>query len=111
MVETRLQEAFVSFLLSLSRLIDRLNEHVGRAVAWLVAPVFLALVVVVALAPVQGWLRRIGVPRWLATTVLLILVALLLPFFGHGPRVDWLGLSLSVTNPEPTTGGAMAAAR
>ncbi|MFD2094339.1 AI-2E family transporter [Blastococcus deserti] len=45
-----------------------------RAVAWLVAPVFLALVVVVALAPVQGWLRRIGVPRWLATTVLLLLV-------------------------------------
>jgi AI-2 transport protein TqsA len=52
-----------------------------RAVAWLVAPVFLALVVVVALAPVQGWLRRIGVPRWLATTVLLILVwAVLLAF-------------------------------
>lgn len=45
-----------------------------RAVAWLVAPVFLALVVVVALAPVQGWLRRVGVPRWLATTVLLVLV-------------------------------------
>jgi predicted PurR-regulated permease PerM len=52
-----------------------------RAIAWLVAPVFLALVVVVALAPVQGWLRRIGVPRWLATTVLLILVwAVLLAF-------------------------------
>jgi AI-2 transport protein TqsA len=52
-----------------------------RGIAWLVAPVFLALVVVVALAPVQGWLRRIGVPRWLATTVLLILVwAVLLAF-------------------------------
>jgi predicted PurR-regulated permease PerM len=52
-----------------------------RAVAWLVAPVFLALVVVVALAPVQGWLRRIGVPRWVATTVLLLLVwAVLLAF-------------------------------
>ena len=52
-----------------------------RAVAWLVAPVFLALVVVVALAPVQGWLRRIGVPRWAATTVLLVLVwAVLLAF-------------------------------
>ncbi|MGY1805378.1 AI-2E family transporter [Blastococcus sp. SYSU D00922] len=52
-----------------------------RAVAWLVAPVFLALVVVIALAPVQGWLRRIGVPRWLATTVLLLLVwAVLLAF-------------------------------
>src|SRR4051812_28944196 len=38
-----------------------------RAVAWLVAPVFLALVIVVALSPVQGWLRRKGVPRWLAT--------------------------------------------
>jgi AI-2 transport protein TqsA len=45
-----------------------------RAVAWLVAPVFLALVIVIALAPIQGWLRRIGVPRWLATTVLLVLV-------------------------------------
>jgi len=45
-----------------------------RAVAWLVGPVLLALVVVVALAPVQSWLRRVGVPRWLATTVLLLLV-------------------------------------
>jgi AI-2 transport protein TqsA len=45
-----------------------------RAVAWLVAPVFLALVVVVALAPVQTWLQRKGVPRALATTVLLLLV-------------------------------------
>jgi predicted PurR-regulated permease PerM len=45
-----------------------------RAVAWLVAPVFLALVVVVGLAPVQGWLRRKGAPNWLATTVLLLLV-------------------------------------
>jgi predicted PurR-regulated permease PerM len=45
-----------------------------RAVAWLIAPVFLALVVVIALAPVQSWLRRIGVPRALATAVLLLLV-------------------------------------
>ena len=45
-----------------------------RAVAWLVAPVLLALVVVVAMAPVQSWLRRVGVPRWLATTALLLLV-------------------------------------
>src|SRR5215213_634672 len=52
-----------------------------RGVAWLVAPVFLALVVVVALAPVEDWLRRVGVPRWLATTVLLLLVlAVLLSF-------------------------------
>ncbi|RBY97746.1 AI-2E family transporter [Blastococcus sp. TF02-8] len=52
-----------------------------QAVAWLVAPVFLALVVVIALAPVQSWLRGIGAPRWVATTVLLLLVwAVLLGF-------------------------------
>jgi AI-2 transport protein TqsA len=52
-----------------------------RAVAWLVAPVFLALVVVIAVSPVQRWLRRIGTPSWLATSVLLILVwAVLLSF-------------------------------
>jgi predicted PurR-regulated permease PerM len=45
-----------------------------KAIAWLVAPVFLALVVVIALTPVQRWLRRIGAPSWLATAVLLILV-------------------------------------
>jgi predicted PurR-regulated permease PerM len=45
-----------------------------REVAWLVAPVFLALVVVVALTPVERWLRRAGAPRWLATIVLLLLV-------------------------------------
>ncbi len=52
-----------------------------RAIAWLVAPVFLALVVVIAVSPVQRWLRRIGTPSWLATTVLLVLVwAVLLSF-------------------------------
>jgi AI-2 transport protein TqsA len=45
-----------------------------REIAWLVAPVFLALVVVIALAPVERWLRRVGVPRWLATMALLVLV-------------------------------------
>jgi predicted PurR-regulated permease PerM len=49
-----------------------------REVAWLVAPVFLALVVVVALTPVERWLRRMGAPRWLATTVLLLLVCTVL---------------------------------
>jgi predicted PurR-regulated permease PerM len=54
-----------------------------KAIAWLVAPVFLALVVVIALTPVQRALRRIGAPRWLATAVLLILVwGVLLSFVG-----------------------------
>src|SRR5207237_276869 len=33
-----------------------------------------AMVVVIAIAPVQGWLRRHGAPRWLSTMVLLVLV-------------------------------------
>jgi AI-2 transport protein TqsA len=54
-----------------------------KAISWLVGPVFLALVVVIALAPVQRWLRRHGAPRWLATAVLLILVwGVLLSFVG-----------------------------
>jgi AI-2 transport protein TqsA len=54
-----------------------------RSVAWLIGPVFLALVVVIALSPVQTRLRRAGVPGWLATAVLLVLVwTVLLVFVG-----------------------------
>jgi AI-2 transport protein TqsA len=45
-----------------------------RSIAWLVGPVLLALVVVVALAPVQRFLQRHGWPRWASATVLLLLV-------------------------------------
>lgn len=45
-----------------------------RAVAWLVGPVFLALVIVITVSPVQTWLRRNGLPRWLAGAVLLVVV-------------------------------------
>jgi len=54
-----------------------------REIAWLVAPVLLALVVVIALAPVQSWLMRAGWPRWASATVLLVLVwTVLLGFVG-----------------------------
>jgi AI-2 transport protein TqsA len=54
-----------------------------RSIAWLIGPVFLALVVVIALSPVQTRLRRAGVPRWIATSVLLVLVwTVLLLFVG-----------------------------
>jgi AI-2 transport protein TqsA len=45
-----------------------------RTLAWLIAPVLLALVIVVALMPVQRWLLRHGWPRWASATVLLLLV-------------------------------------
>jgi AI-2 transport protein TqsA len=49
--------------------------------AWLVGPVFLALIIVIAISPVQSWLRRRGWPEWLTTLVLVVLVVGLLLSF------------------------------
>jgi AI-2 transport protein TqsA len=49
--------------------------------AWLVGPVFLALIIVIAISPVQCWLRRRGWPAWLTTLVLVVLVVGLLLLF------------------------------
>ena len=43
-----------------------------RAVPNIVGPIFLALVLVVTLDPVRGWLIRKGAPRWLATLSLVL---------------------------------------
>jgi AI-2 transport protein TqsA len=52
-----------------------------RSIAWLIAPIMLALVVVIALLPVQRFLLRHGWPRWASAVVLLVLVwAVLLGF-------------------------------
>jgi hypothetical protein len=45
-----------------------------QATAWLIGPAFLALIVVIAAAPVQGWLRRHSWPGWATGLVVLILV-------------------------------------
>src|SRR3954452_17569428 len=49
--------------------------------AWLVGPVFLALIIVIAVSPVQSWLLRHGWPSWLTTLVLVVLVIGLLLLF------------------------------
>jgi AI-2 transport protein TqsA len=49
--------------------------------AWLVGPAFLALIIVIAISPVQSWLRRHGWPDWLTTLVLVVLVVGLLLLF------------------------------
>ncbi|WP_229680319.1 AI-2E family transporter [Saccharopolyspora thermophila] len=52
-----------------------------KAVGWLIAPTFLAMVIVIATTPVPTWLVRKGCPRWLATVVLVALVyAVLIAF-------------------------------
>jgi len=52
-----------------------------RSVAWLVGPVFLALMIVIAIAPVQDALLRHGWPAWLSTLVLVVLVTGVLVVF------------------------------
>jgi AI-2 transport protein TqsA len=45
-----------------------------RSLAWLIGPLLLALVVVITVRPVETWLRRRGLPGWLSSTVLVLLV-------------------------------------
>ncbi|WP_255622077.1 AI-2E family transporter [Pseudonocardia sp. DSM 110487] len=45
-----------------------------QAVAWLIGPAFMALIIVIAVAPAQSWLRRNGWPGWATTLVVLLLV-------------------------------------
>ena len=43
-----------------------------RAMAWLIGPVFLALIIVIAVTPLQDWMLRKGLPRWLSVLALLV---------------------------------------
>ncbi|OLL83398.1 hypothetical protein Ae263Ps1_0453c [Pseudonocardia sp. Ae263_Ps1] len=45
-----------------------------QAVAWLIGPAFMALIIVIAVAPVQGFLRRHNWPGWATTLVVVLLV-------------------------------------
>lgn len=45
-----------------------------QAAAWLIAPTFLALVIVIALHPIQRWMRWHGWPGWAATLALVVAV-------------------------------------
>ncbi|MFW0787307.1 AI-2E family transporter [Gordonia sp. CPCC 206044] len=54
-----------------------------KAVAGLVGPVFLALMLTVAVQPIPAWLRRKGLPTWLAfVATLLAVYGILLALFG-----------------------------
>jgi AI-2 transport protein TqsA len=45
-----------------------------QATAWLIGPMFLALAIVIATVPVERRLRGFGLPGWLTTLVLVVLV-------------------------------------
>jgi predicted PurR-regulated permease PerM len=75
-----------------------------RSLDWMLGPVFLALMLVVAVSPVQTWMLRHHLPRWLATiTVLLILYAVLIVL------VTVLGVSVAqLTGLLPTYAGRVS---
>ena len=43
-----------------------------RAIAWLIGPAFLALIIVISVTPLQDWMLRKGLPRWLSVLALVI---------------------------------------
>jgi predicted PurR-regulated permease PerM len=45
-----------------------------QAMAWLIGPAALALIIVIAVAPVQRWLRTKGWPGWASTLVVVLAV-------------------------------------
>jgi len=54
-----------------------------QQISWLLGPVFLAMMLVVAVSPLQSALLRHGVPRWISTiTILLVLYLVLLALAG-----------------------------
>ncbi|UPK75649.1 AI-2E family transporter [Nocardioidaceae bacterium SCSIO 66511] len=62
-----------------------------RAASDVIGPIFLALVLVVAVHPVRGWCERRGLPRWVATlaaiiAVYAILLAMVLSLVVAGAR-------------------------
>jgi AI-2 transport protein TqsA len=64
-----------------------------QAAAWLIAPTFLALIIVIALSPVASWLRRRGWPGWLTTLVLVVCVFGALGFLAVGIIVSVAALA------------------
>jgi predicted PurR-regulated permease PerM len=79
-----------------------------RATAWLIGPAFLALVLVIALSPVQSWLRRHDWPGWLTTIVLIVAViglldSAVLAIVGVPLPLLW-GVLAFITNYVPNVG-------
>lgn len=63
-----------------------------QAAAWLVAPTFLALVIVIALHPVQRWMRWHGWPGWATSLAFVVAVYGLLVGFVLIMVVSWARL-------------------
>jgi predicted PurR-regulated permease PerM len=81
-----------------------------QAVAWLVGPAFMALTIVIAVAPVQSWLRRCGWPSWSTTLVVVILVYAVLVALALGIIISVARLGTEIPMYASTANGLLASA-
>lgn len=81
-----------------------------HAAAWLVGPLFLALVIVITLHPAQVRLRRWGVPGWAATALLVVLVYSVLVVLAGVIVVSVAQLATVLPAYAATANGMLAAA-
>jgi AI-2 transport protein TqsA len=81
-----------------------------QAVAWLIGPAFMALIIVIAVAPVQGWLKRRGWPGWATTMVVILLVYGILIVLALGIIISVARLATEVPQYADKFNGLVASA-
>ena len=81
-----------------------------RGVAELLGPVFLALVLVVAVHPLRGWLERRKVPGWVATLLITVTVYVFLLGFALALVVSAAEVKFLITSPVALPNSKFAAA-
>jgi AI-2 transport protein TqsA len=81
-----------------------------QAVAWLIGPAFMALIIVIAVAPVQGWLRRRNWPGWATTLVVIVLVYAVLLALALGIILSVARLATELPKYASTADGLLTSA-
>ena len=82
----------------------------AQATAWLLGPAFMALIIVIAVSPVQGWLRRHGWPGWATSLVVVILVYAILFGLALGIIVSVARLATELPKYASTAQGLVTSA-
>ena len=70
-VTTSLPRGVVILLGAAAAVITVVGMYAG---SWLIGPLLLALIIVIAVSPIQSWLRRKGWPAWAATLSLVVVI-------------------------------------
>jgi AI-2 transport protein TqsA len=81
-----------------------------QAVAWLIGPAFMALVIVIAVAPVADWMRRRGWPGWARTLAVIVLVYAIMSILALGIVFSVARLATELPQYASKADGLVAAA-